>query len=63
MTKVLTYRSRLSQWLRIKKRRKCEVDKATQNVTKNYPKRTRTQLIYVRVDAKKVRLESQLNQK
>lgn len=51
MTKVLTYRSRLSQWLRIKKRR--EVDKATQNLTKNYPMRTRTQLIYVRVDAKK----------
>lgn len=53
MTKVLTYRSRLSQWLRIKKRRECEVDKATQNLTKNYPMRTRTQLIYIRVDAKK----------
>lgn len=47
------YRSRLSQWSRIKKRRECEVDKATQNLTKNYPMRTRTELIYIRVDAKK----------
>ena len=51
MTKVLTYRSRLNQGLGKQKHQEFKVDKATREGTKNYFKRTLTQLLYARGDA------------
>ena len=51
MTKVLTYRSRLSQGLGNQKHQEFKVDKTTRDGKKNYFKGTLTQLLYARGDA------------
>ena len=53
LTKVLTYRSRLSQGSRVKKHQEVLVVKATRNQRENYLKGMLNQLLYARGDAQR----------
>ena len=53
LTKVLTYRYRLSQGSRVKKHQEVQVVKATRNKRENYLKGMLTQLLYARGDAQR----------
>ena len=53
LTKVLTYRYRLSQGSRVKKHQEVQVVKATRNQRENYLKGMLTQLLYARDDAQR----------
>ena len=53
LTKVLTYRYRLSQGSRVKKHQEVQVVKATRNQRENYLKGMLTQLLYARGDAQR----------
>ena len=54
LTKVLTYRYRLSQGSRVKKHQEVQVVKATRNQRENYLKGMLTQLLYTRGDAQRI---------
>ena len=54
LTKVLTYRYRLSQGSRVKKHQEVQVVKATRNKRENYLKGMLTQLLYARGDAQRI---------
>ena len=53
LTKVLTYRYRLSQGSRVKKHQEVQVVKATRNQKENYLKGMQTQLLYARGDSQR----------
>ena len=53
LTKVFTYRYRLSQGSRVKKHQEVQVVKATRNQKENYLKGMQTQLLYARGDAQR----------
>ena len=53
LTKVLTYRSRLSQGSRVNKHQEVLVVKATRNQRENYLKGMLNQLLYARGDAQR----------
>ena len=53
LTKVLTYRYRLSQGSRVKKHQEVLVVKATRNQRENYLKGMLNQLLYARGDAQR----------